>query len=274
MLRLARGEAFLHVVEELERLGYRWAYRVVDSRSFGVPQRRERVYLVACRPEAGDPRAILFADDEGEPEIPPHHGRACGFYWTEGVRGLGWAVDAVPTLKGGSTIGISSPPAIWMPGEPEGHQIVTPDIRDAERLQGFPAEWTRAAAGKRPGPRWKLIGNAVTVDAAAWIGERMAKPGAYEPVDDRLLAKKSKWPNAAWCLEPGDRYAALISAWPRRIPAPPLDEFLEFETKPLSRRATAGFFSRTQGSTLRFPAGFLDAIEAHLRAVSQETVPT
>ena len=39
----------------------------------------------------------------------------CGFYWTEGLRGLGWAVDAVPTLKGGSTIGIPSPPAIWDP---------------------------------------------------------------------------------------------------------------------------------------------------------------
>ena len=39
----------------------------------------------------------------------------CGFYWTEGNRGLGWAVDAVPTLKGGSTIGIPSPPAIWDP---------------------------------------------------------------------------------------------------------------------------------------------------------------
>ena len=47
--------------------------------------------------------------------------RLCGFYWTEGLRGLGWAVDSVPTLKGGSSIGIPSPPAIW---DPLDHSIV------------------------------------------------------------------------------------------------------------------------------------------------------
>ena len=39
-----------------------------------------------------------------------------GFYWTEGLRGLGWCRDGVPTLKGGSTIGIPSAPAVWIPG--------------------------------------------------------------------------------------------------------------------------------------------------------------
>jgi hypothetical protein len=28
--------------------------------------------------------------------------------WTEGTRGLGWARDAVPTLKGGSTVAPSN----------------------------------------------------------------------------------------------------------------------------------------------------------------------
>lgn len=32
--------------------------------------------------------------------VPPE--TPCGFYWTEGNTGLGWAVDAIPTLKGGS----------------------------------------------------------------------------------------------------------------------------------------------------------------------------
>ena len=67
--------------------------------------------------------------------------RLHGFYWTEGVRGLGWAPDAIPTLKNGSTIGIASPPAILLPwGE-----VMTPDIRDAERLQGFAEDWTLPA---------------------------------------------------------------------------------------------------------------------------------
>ena len=44
MLQLHRGHALDHIVTALEELGYAWAYRVVDSRSMGLPQRRERVY--------------------------------------------------------------------------------------------------------------------------------------------------------------------------------------------------------------------------------------
>src|SRR4029077_8254229 len=127
-----------YVVGELERLEYRWAYRVIDTRAFGIPQRRERVFLVASKTE--DPRKVLFS---GSVEAPVGkrelNGAACGFYWTEGTKGLGWAVDAIPTLKGGSTVGIPSPPAILLPSG----RIVKPDIRDAERLQGFRADWTR-----------------------------------------------------------------------------------------------------------------------------------
>src|SRR5207245_2191293 len=129
-----------------------------------LPHRRLRVILVASTTE--DPREVLFADDANENLPEDRSGRACGFYWTEGTRGLGWAVDSIPTLKGGSAIGIASPPAIWMPNG----KIVTPDISDAERLQGFPAGWTKRAQGKtsRIGARWKLVGNAVSVPVARW----------------------------------------------------------------------------------------------------------
>jgi DNA (cytosine-5)-methyltransferase 1 len=42
MLPLDRGRAMRHLVSELERRGYAWAYRVIDSRFTGVPQRRQR----------------------------------------------------------------------------------------------------------------------------------------------------------------------------------------------------------------------------------------
>lgn len=48
MLQLAGGRAMEVVVSALEELGYRWAYRVMNTRAFGLPQRRERVYLLAC----------------------------------------------------------------------------------------------------------------------------------------------------------------------------------------------------------------------------------
>lgn len=98
MLVLDKGKAMLHLVQELEALGYSWAYRLVDSRFTGVPQRRQRVLFVASLSE--DPRNVLFADDAGEPDEQDRATDAYGFYWTEGLTGLGWARDAVPTVKG------------------------------------------------------------------------------------------------------------------------------------------------------------------------------
>jgi DNA (cytosine-5)-methyltransferase 1 len=188
---------------------------------------------------------------------------AHGFYWTEGVRGLGWAPNAIPTLKNGSTVGIASPPAILLP---DGHAI-TPDIRDAERLQGFAADWTEpAAASSRPSVRWSLVGNAVTVPVAEWLGGRLALPGVYERGRDGGLDGEGRWPRAAR-FDGERRLKVDIGSFPVWRERPPLAEFLEFDGKPLSVRATRGFLSRTYRSTLRFVPGFLDRMRRHLVAM-------
>jgi hypothetical protein len=51
--------AISHVVSELEKLGYRWAHRVVGLTGFGIPQRRRRVFILASA--HGDPRDVLLA---------------------------------------------------------------------------------------------------------------------------------------------------------------------------------------------------------------------
>lgn len=267
MLRLKRGRAMGVIVDELERLGYRWAYRVIDSRAFGVPQRRQRVFLLASL--EGDPRDVLLSEDAGPEAEPAKDGwrkAACGFYWTEGVRGLGWAHDAVPTLKGGSTVGIPSSPAVAMPDG----RLVKPTITDAERMQGFDAGWTAGAESvARVGFRWKLVGNAVTVDVARWLGERLRQPLEYDPAGDQPLPRGSTWPTAAYNVD-GKRFVAPVSEWPTKLTREPLVDFLEeSDVDLLSARATHGFLNRatSDACNLRFPPGFIDFVQRHLSRV-------
>jgi DNA (cytosine-5)-methyltransferase 1 len=267
MLHLDKGRALLTLIEAFEERGYRWAYRVVNSLGF-LPQRRERVLFVATKTDV-DPASVLFVDDVAPPEASTSLAtHAHGFYWTEGVRGLGWAPNAVPTLKNGSTVGIPSPPAILLPSG----EAVTPDIRDAERLQGFEPGWTEPALDVgRASIRWSLVGNAVTVPVAQWLGKRFAEPGAYRSELDRPLADGSRWPRAA--RFDGDRRLKVeVGAFPEWHHRPNLAEFLRYSPRPLSARATRGFLSRTERSTLRFVPGFLDRLRAHLASVDEEAV--
>lgn len=261
MLHLAGGHALRWLVEAFEARGYAWAYRVVNSLAF-LPQRRERVFFLASR--EGDPADVLFADDATPPK--PATGletHAHGFYWTEGIRGLGWAPDAVPTLKNGSSVGIASPPAILLPDG----RIVTPDIRDAERLQGFAPDWTAPAeAVVRPSWRWSLVGNAVSVPVAEWIGTRLGRPGQHDPARDRPLPSTGKWPRAAR-FDGASRHAVEIGATPVWRERPALARFLAHPGAPLSARATAGFLERMGRSQLRFVPGFRERVAAHLETV-------
>jgi len=247
MLKLGSGRAMEVLTAAFEDLGYRWAYRVVDARSFGIPQRRQRVLFLASKEIA--PERVLMADDAHDPskehdapsaEIDPD--RLYGFYWTEGLRGLGWTRDAVPTIKGGSTIGIPSPPAIW---DPSTGFIGTPSITDVERLQGFISGWTEPAESVPLGARrrWHLVGNAVCVPMAEWIGRRLCTPADTSELPAPKPFPQRNWPKAA-AGRSGERYAFDVSM--RVHPHVDLDlkGFLLDDLKPLSKRASNGFLER------------------------------
>lgn len=259
MLQLQQGRAMTHVIDRLEALGYAWAYRVVDTRAFGLPQRRRRVFVVATR-GAVDPAQVLFAGDAAPDVRAPAPALARGFYWTEGNTGLGWAVDAIPTLKGGSALSIPSPPAVWFPDG----SIKTPDIRDAERLQGFQPDWTKPAEGSPPmyeRRRWRQVGNAVSVPVAEWIAANIAAPVETAEVTLSPLETANGWPSAATGRK-DVRYKADVGEWPCAVAVPHLHEFLQFEAVPLSKRAASGFYGRITKSTLKVEPGFLDAVAA------------
>lgn len=282
MLRLDQGHAMHYLTSSLEQLGYRWAYRVVDARSFGVPQRRLRVILVASRSE--NPCDVLFADNVSDTNIISHRlqaplaidligpneinlrpGKSYGFYWTEGRIGIGWTNDAVPPIKGGSGLGIPSAPAVWIPSN---NQIGVPAIEDGERLQGFPAGWTAEAGGKArsEGVRWKLVGNAVCTGVAEWVGRRLDTPGKYHAEDEREFSS-GPWPLAAYGSK-GRVTAVALSVWPLLSKGPTLKKFLTKPLKPLSAKAAAGFLSRAQlTEKINYSPLFLSAVQDYINGI-------
>lgn len=258
MLHLGRGAAMKSLVKDLEALGYDWAYRVVNTTSFGLPQRRRRVFLVAST--ILDPREVLFADEAGETPKPVIDiNRPIGFYWTEGRRGMGLAADGIPPLKVASGLGIPSTPAVLFPDG----EVLMPSIEACEALQGFPRGWTDLEFGTKRSPRWSMVGNAVSVPAARWLAKRIDSPGEMLPLPTRRLSAEATWPDAAYGNSDG-HFAVEASERPSDVAAPSIEMFRDTSWKSLSARALRGYLSRASEGGLRFPEGFIDALDKAL----------
>ncbi|MDC9834946.1 DNA cytosine methyltransferase [Rhizobium binxianense] len=261
MLALDRGNGIRAVTKAFEELGYAWAYRTIDARAFGLPQRRRRVILLASKQH--DPRPVLLGSDAGTPQPKARGSHACGFYWTEGNTGLGWAIDAVPPLKGGSALHIPSSPAIWFPKR---RLIATPAIEDAERLQGFTTGWTDISAEepRSVGKRWRMVGNAVSVPMAKWLAQRLtATTAPFQVGEVAALPDDAGWPSAGWGMK-GARARCDVSEWPVHIEGEHLAGFLRHRVRPLSKKATSGFLMRLRKSSLRYEAAFEADLAHHV----------
>ena len=255
MLQLDSGRAMDWLASRFESMGFHWAYRVVDTMGFGLPQRRRRVYLVACRDM--DPRQVLFADDEPVPAtLPPSLKSPLGFYWTEGRSGIGFTVDGIPPLKVGSSLGIPSPPAVLFPDG----EVLTPSLRVCEELQGFPSGWTDISAEHcDKNPEWRMVGNAVSVPVAQWVAERIKTPGTVLELNKTRIVPGDRWPNAAWNVGEG-RVRIAAGERPIGSKASSISQFRNSSWSRLSNRAMEGFIGRAESSRLRMPSNFLDTL--------------
>lgn len=261
MLALDKGRAMDFIVSAFEERGFAWAYRTVDSRFTGVPQRRQRVIFVASRKH--DPRDVLFHENADD-RVPVSPFGSVGFYWTEGLGGIGWVPNGVPPLKGGSTIGIPSQPAIWRPAAGQGQRIVVPSIDDAEEMQGFVRGWTNVRSDRDfQRARWKLVGNAVTYGVGRWIADSVLAPKGHN-LEVRAAWAWERWPSAAFGSN-GEKVAIDANEWPQHQLYRDIDDLIcEGTLAPLSLRAATGFRSRTRRSTLRFDEAFLSDVDDHI----------
>jgi len=127
------------------------------------------------------------------------------------------------------------------------------------------------ADGVRLGHRWKLIGNAVSVPVARWVGQRLSDPGEYDDARTGEVVRSGvSWPRAAFGNGGLEPRAVDVSMWPVKWPREHLSTFLRHRTIPLSQRAAAGFLSRARTGHLHFEEGFLVAIERHVERMRRE----
>ena len=67
------GRDFATFLQGLAKLGYGFAYRVLDAQHFGVPQRRRRVFLVGCFGDWRSATKVLFESESLCRNITPSH---------------------------------------------------------------------------------------------------------------------------------------------------------------------------------------------------------
>jgi site-specific DNA-cytosine methylase len=188
LLTSNQGHDFAAVLREV---GEGWgcqevAWRVLDSQYFGVPQRRRRVFIAGSR-HGGCASRILALEDGGEGD--PGACKAEGSPTPRDVRGFTPSQfanyrEGVGTLRanggdlgGGSEtlIAESRMVSISAAGEKSRKckkrviRKLTPE--ECEKLQGFPEGWT-AVCDAAQTTRYRQLGNAVTVNVAAWIARR------------------------------------------------------------------------------------------------------
>ena len=203
-----QGQDFAIVLHEMAEAGalvLEWA--VLDARWFGVPQRRRRVFLVACfDPGAAErcPDPLLPVGprvrrdprpgDEAGPNTAgtARGGAAGGVVADEGIvtgltGGLGSesratvvAIDS--TWSGAYSPSIDVSPPLkqahgTVPAIPDGLGVRRLTPRECERLMGWPDDHTLVtnARGKpmADSPRYKMCGNGVASPVMAWVAAQI-----------------------------------------------------------------------------------------------------
>ena len=106
--------------------------------------------------------------------------------------------------------------------------------------------------------RWRLVGNAVTVDTVKWIAIKIKKPQKYDATNDVPFNFQSNWPKSAWNMGEGV-YISKSSLYPQNTEKRLMD-YITHEKHPLSLKATSGFLKRLENGKMKPPYYFANAI--------------
>ncbi len=214
------GRDFGSFLGALVKLGYGFAYRILNAENFGIPQRRRRIFLVACRNSGNWSLAakVLFKPESLQRNIEENRKkrndnsrrvkesigeRMCvtgtrthcltkSYQSSEDGtgRGLPIVIDRASFNQGANaqykphieqidimdSLVAKGPHAVAVPPDFMARRITA---REAERLQGFPDDWSKIPWNGKPadqcpdGPRYRACGNSMAVPVMRWIGEQI-----------------------------------------------------------------------------------------------------
>jgi DNA (cytosine-5)-methyltransferase 1 len=259
LLRMNMGQEFQRALDAIHDSGFPFiSWRVLNARDFGLPQHRTRLLLIASksRPAADsllrETPPLPAASVDGRKKH-----RAAGFYWTAGTHSINYSPGYSPTLKVGSGLRISSPPAVHY-----GDVIRALSPAESLRLQGFSTEHF---ADLSPASIYRMAGNAVARAIGRWVFQGLeadSKPAdSLEVIPDQL------------CLFPGNRrfeacgrsvrgeITQLRIARGARRACNLIDFIDKGSPARLSARASSGLLRRVARSGQVIPAELIDALQ-------------
>jgi DNA (cytosine-5)-methyltransferase 1 len=167
------GKDFAELLYTLERLNYAVSWRLLNSRYFGLPQSRPRVYICAWLKNPVAAGNVLF---ESRRPIPATNERSAFLEtsWTSGAGPITPKVAFCLAATSGRHTGTDWS-RTYVAYADEARRL-TPT--ECERLQGFPDNWTELKnpsvdMEKSDSLRYHALGNAVSVKVVEWIADRI-----------------------------------------------------------------------------------------------------
>jgi DNA (cytosine-5)-methyltransferase 1 len=175
LLSSHKGKDFYIILKSLTELGYGIAWRIFNTRYFGAPQSRPRVYICAWRGSVENAGFTLFESQGGGKTS----NQRSGFITPSKCEITGAVVPQIAFCLA-ATSGRHT-------GTDWSRSYVSYDHGRARRLtpieceglQGFPIGWTipnddfKVANGRLDSLRYKALGNAVSVPVVQWIANRI-----------------------------------------------------------------------------------------------------
>lgn len=183
LLTSHRGRDFTIVLKALDECGYGVAWRVLNSKDFGIPQQRRRCFIVAVHRDAGSAAEVLFEPECGNwnPKANRSNGEKSPSLFQKVVgnprrgplvKDLAHCIYAESARHTGTDW---SRNYVWYP-DGRVRRFTTNEV---ERVQGFPIDWTAPLIGSRfdterqDSLRYHAVGNSVTPQVAEWVGGRL-----------------------------------------------------------------------------------------------------